>query len=1067
MRTFCSALTAGGPRRWLGLIAVVGLSLVSLVALAKVTGGGNLSTSQTSAGDFTSGAYAAQGNEASSSFGSIWDNLTYIQCTPTPADCTSPTYARTPCGKSIVSQAWRGDPTVCDPVCAQQSIHLALCQDEGWLNSVCGQKEQVRMLAQDACGWHSSCPLDVGGDPADPNNPDCVWVCDGAQSECGHAMHVQYDEEQPTYPDFPYIDQGRVVIPSDPAVDEETHLDNDGYSGAVVRRDIEVSDESDDDMSADGTGVHYWSVGVNEGLKQRNPTTRSSIQDEISLMRSMWEASGNAVQSCREYIYEKYYDYSRFEDESRSNGDSPRARFNAAYGNMGDPWAIGTHAINGDELQRRDGVENDDQVKFPHTDQMKNPMFDTHVHNNTTDRQELIDHWEFFQHKWRVAMGDRVLEVTVPRPMSHRQVLIMDDEIDALLREGRANHRFRETWAWHRDKEAAIAAAGYLDEELLALDKIKDRLTLLLHQRRAMELEFHKAMKELMNVGEVPIEIPAFESFDPNIYSNPADGFSNFFESVELANQARNAEIGIETAFSTGQSTDLGAAMAYGVPGSGSTQTYSNPNPGGYGGLGGYFSRMSATGSSVGSSITEEVHLEFVDGDPLRRVFDAGLALIAQDDVIEAVLVHARSRGCLDLTPGNPCDWSPAYFAQRVEDPFMRAREREYDRCLEYTASVGNFSEILSTPADRFYVDVGQPACGYSVIREGFAGEHICDDSAYNTSIDQVENYFACVDKFKEDIVTCLNEVMKGGGVILNPDGTVSLKEHAGDGDSFGGGPFKLSYDYDVGYGVEDLPPPSTSPDGCALKPFLRGAFNATAKVLVADIALVNASGDIDLDDSEPHPHAQLEVLGQQLIGIQASGGASAHGFNVIAEETVEKSGEIFSLGASFVIVVVPVSIKGGIAGRIGANFQLAAGSGGSSGPGCQDGGMVLRATAEPFAGIDAFAKASIDAVIVEAGIKITVTIIEVSFPFTTGLQFTGKPTAQGVDLYLNADTSLDVVFKFLGGRFSVFIEVCFIFCEEWEETLFDWDPLTFKTSLFATQFKVPLGPILELNSQQ
>jgi hypothetical protein len=57
-------------------------------------------------------------------------------------------------------------------------------------------------------------------------------------------------------------------------------------------------------------------------------------------------------------------------------------------------------------------------------------------------------------------------------------------------------------------------------------------------------------------------------------------------------------------------------------------------------------------------------------------------------------------------------------------------------------------------------------------------------------------------------------------------------------------------------------------------------------------------------------------------------------------------------------------------------------------------------------------------------------------------------------------------VFKFLGGRFSVFVEVCFFVCEEWEETLFSWDPLTFKITLFSTTFTVPLFPLMELNQQ-
>ena len=56
-----------------------------------------------------------------------------------------------------------------------------------------------------------------------------------------------------------------------------------------------------------------------------------------------------------------------------------------------------------------------------------------------------------------------------------------------------------------------------------------------------------------------------------------------------------------------------------------------------------------------------------------------------------------------------------------------------------------------------------------------------------------------------------------------------------------------------------------TSTDGdfvCTLKPHLHGHFNAGARVLVADVSIINANADIGLDTSQPAPNAHLEILG-------------------------------------------------------------------------------------------------------------------------------------------------------------------------------------------------------------
>jgi len=79
--------------------------------------------------------------------------------------------------------------------------------------------------------------------------------------------------------------------------------------------------------------------------------------------------------------------------------------------------------------------------------------------------------------------------------------------------------------------------------------------------------------------------------------------------------------------------------------------------------------------------------------------------------------------------------------------------------------------------------------------------------------------------------------------------------------------------------------------------------------------------------------------------------------------------------------------------------------------------------------------------------------------PLTTSVTFV--PTGEaGVSLNLRND--LKVVLTMLRGRMIAFVEVCFIFCETAEVTLFEIAPLRFQQSLFNTDTSIPLGPLLK-----
>jgi hypothetical protein len=58
----------------------------------------------------------------------------------------------------------------------------------------------------------------------------------------------------------------------------------------------------------------------------------TKVEAAYNKQRQEWDANGALGRSCQEYVHEKYYDYSRFEQNAGRYGDDFRAVFTSAYG---------------------------------------------------------------------------------------------------------------------------------------------------------------------------------------------------------------------------------------------------------------------------------------------------------------------------------------------------------------------------------------------------------------------------------------------------------------------------------------------------------------------------------------------------------------------------------------------------------------------------------------------------------------------------------------------------------------------------------------------------------------
>ncbi|QAT88134.1 hypothetical protein EJ065_6608 [Corallococcus coralloides] len=70
-------------------------------------------------------------------------------------------------------------------------------------------------------------------------------------------------------------------------------------------------------------------------LARKDYKNLTKVEQAYNKQRQEWDANGVLERSCQEYAHEKYYDYSRFEQDVGRVGDDFRALFTAAYGSKG------------------------------------------------------------------------------------------------------------------------------------------------------------------------------------------------------------------------------------------------------------------------------------------------------------------------------------------------------------------------------------------------------------------------------------------------------------------------------------------------------------------------------------------------------------------------------------------------------------------------------------------------------------------------------------------------------------------------------------------------------------
>lgn len=1038
----------GGRRTALTLLVLSGTLGLGALAYAKANGGRRLIRLPQALG-----------------LPAVLEQLRVFQCAPpTLTQCNDPSYAVTRCGRYFAQQLRQGTFQGCDSACDLDNLGEAECTSTDFFTTLCGQLDRERAQIS----WPHDDLL---------NHPSrCIRYA--------HARGLSNQGPDGAGLGIPEITLTQeVIVPTTTTTDPGLSTAPPPGARAAVRKQ-----PFHQRMTATGFSSTYWGSTVREQALLCNPT--STTERVLRSARlAQWDNNGPLVESCREYVYEKYYDYSLFQDRVRELCYDYRGIFDVAYepataGGRIEDWAIGTKRISGQPLRQKDNTPLVVQPDFPTTPQPKNSFFALKV-VDPAERQAILNAWN------ATAPEDRP-----PHPIAlFKGLMLLDADLHQRLATGQASHTYVESWQWHKDMNDSLA--GYLDEELFEFDRAKERFEVLLNDRAALTRAYVNAWRQqnnalIQNLPQIEgLPNPLDEIYDPSITQDPLGSLALRQQEAALdRSRAANNQVPVNglsfaTKFNTTASpfnlqSPAAQSSIYTPPGTVAASA-------GLAALAG-ISASAQSGGVVQVPLTGLVQFSVGCGDQnlsFRDLLECLVRRIAQVDIaIEAELVKARELGCLDLSPGaKPCDWSPKLFAQHLEDPFTELREPDFKRCVEYTAD--NFSPLASydfvvhPPACDGPEDCGSNLCVNGYCENVFGGvvptvdgqtcvasDGVTPDD-YRTSPTKLERYFKCYDQYVKDVVAYVTGLLGETSLIDPETGQPKIGKDESDSqdlDDVGNGEsdysdwFSAEIVHRGTWEVRGIPNNKEDPEFCSMNPYAYGQFRVGGKFLGIGFDLLNAEGRIT-SEPDTESFALLEVVGNEIINESEQLTLDSPD-GVEAEENKRQT--FFEAGATVVIVYIPISVKGGISGGMGAEVSFGLGVPADANGGCSNGNLGMSFAFTPKASVEGFASVSIDAYFIEVGVKITIVFIEFKFPFTISVSLAGLSSSTFPDAKLEVLATLDMLLEILSGRFSVFAEFCYIVdCELYEADLFRWDGLKFKSNLFTVPLEIKLGPLI------
>jgi hypothetical protein len=480
-----------------------------------------------------------------------------------------------------------------------------------------------------------------------------------------------------------------------------------------------------------------------------------------------------------------------------------------------------------------------------------------------------------------------------------------------------------------------------------------------------------------------------------------------------------------------------------------------------------------------------EDYLAWLDRDE-ARAFMGGIArrLIALDIAIEAELQRARAAGCFATDrPMNRCDWDAESFMVEVRRVIGIDRGADYGVCVDTLGS-----------ANFLNPDTGVPVAGSTIAMNnatGFKYHQMNDDCTQDQALTTVwiqneqndgtltvGKTFECgtkggagyaeSPKMLRTMLRCeaaLAQAQQAAAEQLRACGEASaraldaagidwnattntIKERGNSNGSFADGfdegsdLFGASMRFTNAWSVSGLGQNNDAAHlntACSLRPSMTNTFNAKASVFGSSFTLADAATSVRIDDNRNTNlgNSSVVVMGQEFVTVPAA--RAANTFNIVAADAVAGPYDLVSLSMTFAVGFVPLTVAGGATGQLGVDYRF----GDDGAASCDGGDFSVSNSLRPHAKVDAYASASINLAIVEAGIKGVVNLIDLSLPLGGTLSAEGGLFA--------VDNAVRQTLTALSGYLAAFVEVDYwIDSVYFEVPLFSWEGIKSVETLHA-----------------
>jgi len=703
-----------------------------------------------------------------------------------------------------------------------------------------------------------------------------------------------------------------------------------------------------------------------------------------------WRNSGASVQSCREYVWEKFADINEFHRAARNVRDDGRAVYNIAFGPASDPASIGTRHLHDPRLRGRDGRVFGQM--YVGTRQWRNYFY-------------AIPNFPGYSREFEFPTDvPGLLDSIAARSASG--ALFVQRLQNAHVNNGT---RISETWGWHKsmsERFARIPSAGFLGSQEFAINPPA------------------RGFFDLATLGAA--SVPGHRRYlDDEL--NELWALQRRAEQLVLAWRDANRRF-VGSGWTVENAGLLPAAP---VP------------PGPHRGIG-HFNSAPPRQGRPSAQFLAPVQLAIPNPETVvrRRILDE----------LTEVLAIANSYGCLNGSD-SPCDWSTRRFLGALNNDYGANQDAALAECNAFTN--GNLQNILRLDV-TFVDDPEYPQFNCSISTGNTITALQFEQLQADVEFCRQMQIAVAEERARDEAIARIRAVPElvdpATGEVVPPGIQRSRDEYMGNDY------FALGYNYEIGFTS------GINAEQCQVQVRAIARAKAFARVFGKEIILLDVRAEGDTVARKVEIYARIasrniftpqDLFDPVLINVQE---IEPLEFNLSWTGDSVRNQPI--INTTIVVVIVPLKLTAGIAGRVGAELGLSVYADPADNAGCPS--VEVAGVVRPFLGVDGYLEAAINVIIAKFGIRGELNIITVSLPFRPSIRLivnslSGDP--DDYELSVSARMSLDL--STLSGAISVFAKIGFCpLCYTGKRTIISWTGPSWSTQIFNQVYRVTLGDL-------